>query len=121
MTKGFYSEFKQETTLIERREESQRVINKYPLRRPVICERLNTKNGTPQIDKKKYLIPNDLTIGQLIYIIRDRLKIKSNEAIFLFINGKIMATSKNIIDVYNEEKDNDGFLYIQYSKENTFG
>jgi GABA(A) receptor-associated protein len=121
MPKGFYSDFKKENKYEDRVYESDRVLTKYPERKPIICERLNGTNGTPQIDKKKYLIPNEFTIGQLIYVIRERLKLKPNEAIFIFINGKIMSTSSTINDIYETNKENDGFLYIQYSKENTFG
>ena len=73
------------------------------------------------IDKKKYLVPDELTIGQFIYVIRNRMKLKPDEAIFLFINKRMMPTTAIIGQIYSQEKDNDGFIYIEYSKENVFG
>lgn len=45
------------------------------------------------IDKKKYLVPSDLTCGQFVYVIRKRLKLPAEKAIFLFVNGVIPPTA----------------------------
>ena len=54
--------------------ESERIRNKYPDRIPVICEKTEKAN-IDDIDKKKYLVPADLTAGQFVYVIRKRLKL----------------------------------------------
>jgi GABA(A) receptor-associated protein len=82
------------------------------------------KKGTtiPYIDKKKYLVPNDLSLGQFIFVIRKRLKLPANEAIYIFTStGIIPTTSQQMIDIYRQHKDQDGFLYLTYSGENVFG
>ncbi len=101
--------------------ESQRVLDKYPDRVPIICEKSYTQKNLPNIDKNKYLIPVNLTIGQFIFIIRQRMKLNSNDALFLFVANTVEPTSSKIGDLYQKHKDADGFLYIQYSKENVFG
>lgn len=73
------------------------------------------------IDKKKYLVPADLTCGQFLYVIRKRLKLEPEKAIFLFVDGKIPATTAFLNTIYEEHKDPDGFLYMSYSDENVFG
>ena len=74
------------------------------------------------MDKKKYLVPSDLTVGQFVYVIRKRVKLSSGErAIFVFVNNAATATASLMSTIYEENKDEDGFLYIQYSGENTFG
>lgn len=113
--------FKREHNFQNRLEESTRVLLKYPERKPIICEKSSTQFDLPDIDKKKYLVPNDLTIGQFIYVIRKRMHLRSEEALFLFINNKIMSASAIIGNIYNQERDIDGFLYVQYAKENVFG
>lgn len=113
--------FKREHNFQNRIEESTRVLLKYPDRKPIICEKSFNQLDLPDIDKKKYLVPNDLTIGQFIYVIRKRMQLKSEEALFLFINNKIMSASAIIGNIYPQERDVDGFLYIQYAKENVFG
>jgi len=69
------SQFQKNNSFEKRIAESNRVKIKYPDKLPIIIEKdINTKNIN-EIDKKKYLVPSDLTLGQLIFIIRKRLKI----------------------------------------------
>lgn len=114
--------YKEKFSLIERKKETEYVLNKYPDKIPIICEKdIKASNDTPIIDKNKYLIPFDLTVGQFVYIIRKRLKITQEKAIYLFIQNMIPPTSALLFDIYSHLKDEDGFLYITYSAENTFG
>lgn len=114
--------FKKKYSLEKRIEESTRILNKYPDRIPVIVERSdNCKSGIPSMDKKKFLVPCDLTAGQFMYVIRKRIKIDSEQAIFLFINGKLPPSNVLLSQIYNDEHEEDKFLYIQYSGENVFG
>lgn len=66
-------------------------------------------------------MPRDLTIGQFIYVIRRRLRLPPEKAIYLFCSGHIPASSALVHSVYEQYKDVDGFLYITYSGENVFG
>ena len=112
--------FKSKHSLDHRLSESMRIREKYPDRIPIICEKIN-RADVPDIDKEKYLVPNDLTVGQFIYVIRKRIKLPAEAAIYLFICGSIPPTSSLISNLYEGFKDEDGFLYVSYSKENTFG
>jgi GABA(A) receptor-associated protein len=114
--------FKNRIPFEDRFRETKNILIKYPNRIPVICERSKTSNkDCPMIDKNKYLIPMDLTMGQFIYVIRKRLNIPPEKAIFLFINNSLFPSSTHIGNIYDLYKDNDNFLYISYSFENTFG
>jgi len=112
--------FKQEYTFDQRKVEAYRVLAKYPDRIPIICERNQVAN-VEEIDKKKYLVPVDLTCGQFVYVIRKRLCLPAEKAIFLFVNGIIPSSSQSLSVLYLEHKDLDGFMYITYSDENVFG
>lgn len=85
-----------------------------------MCERAE-KSNLPEIDKNKYLVPYDLTIGQFVYVIRRRIDVPAERAIFIFVNDILPPTAATLSSVYEEHKDEDGFLYILYSSENTFG
>ena len=114
--------FKHEFRFQDRLDEARRVLNKYPDRIPIICERsLTATIDCPIIDKRKYLVPRDLTMGQFLYVIRKRLRLLPEKALFLFVNGTIPPTTSLINEVYNRHKDDDGYLYISYAQENTFG
>lgn len=112
--------FKQEHSLDSRREESQKIRRKYPDRIPVVVEKVNT-SSIPDIDKRKFLVPSDLTVAQFMYIIRKRIQLAPEKAMFLFVNKMLPTTSSTMGIIYDEHKDEDGFLYIAYSGENTFG
>jgi GABA(A) receptor-associated protein len=86
----------------------------------VIVEKAE-KSDIPDIDKKKYLVPADLTVGQFVYVVRKRIKLSSEKAIFIFVKNVLPPTAAMMSSIYEEHKDEDGFLYFTYSGENTFG
>ena len=114
------SAFKRAHSLEKRKNESSRMTEKYPCRVPVIVEK-HLDADLPDIDKKKYLVPTDLTIGQFIHVIRKRIKLTPEKAIFIFVNNLLPATSALMSTIYESQKDEDGFLYISYNGENVFG
>ncbi|KAG8485101.1 hypothetical protein CXB51_021365 [Gossypium anomalum] len=81
------SSFKIEHDFEKRRAEAARIRVKYPDRIPVIVEKTKG-NDIPNIDKKKYLVPADLTVGQFVYVIRKRIKLSAEKAIFLFVDNE---------------------------------
>ena len=107
-------------TTEQRSFESNRIRVKYPDRIPVIVEK-SPISDVPDLDKKKYLVPSDLTVGQFVYVIRKRVKLSAEKAIFIFVNNKLPPTASLMSTIYEENKDEDGFLYVLYSGENTFG
>lgn len=117
----YYPNFQQEFSFKERYDEAHRVLKKFPDRRPIICEKSSRHSNLPNIDKKKYLVPVHLTIAQFMFVIKKRIKLLSHEALFLFINNKMVSGNTDIGQLYDYYRDSDGFLYIQYAKENTFG
>lgn len=53
---------------------------------------------------------------------RNRLRISSTQAFYLIVNNKSMASmSKTLTEVYRENKDDDGFLYVTYASQEMFG
>lgn len=109
------------TVLLEKRKsESQRILQKFSDRLPVICEKVENSD-IQDIDKRKYLVPGDLSVGQFVYVIRKRIRLPSEKAIFIFVNDILPPTATLMSTIYEEHKDEDGFLYVLYSGENTFG
>ena len=112
--------YKKEHEIETRKAESQKIRTKYPDRVPIIVEK-EGNSDIAEIDKKKYLVPSDLTMGQFQYVIRKRIKLDQTKALFIFINNTLPPTSSLISQIYDDKKDEDGFLYVTYSSENTFG
>merc|ERR1712137_90260 len=114
------SDFKSQHSFEKRKAEAQRIRAKYPDRIPVICEKAE-RSDIPDIDKKKYLVPSDLTFGQFVYVIRKRIKLTPEKAIFIFVNNTLPPTASLMSQIYKEQANEDGFLYVTYSGESTFG
>ncbi|EOA25312.1 hypothetical protein CARUB_v10018628mg, partial [Capsella rubella] len=112
--------FKQDHDFEKRKAEALRIRDKYPHRVPVIVEK-GEKSDIPNMDKKKYLVPADLTVGQFVYVIRKRIKLSAEKAIFIFVDDVLPPTGAMMSTIYEDKKDEDGFLYVTYSGENTFG
>lgn len=103
--------------------EADRVLTKYPDRIPVIVNK-STSSGddTPVIDKNKYLVPCELTVGQFMYVIRKRLTLAPQKALFIFVDNSAPPTSMLMSTLYEQSRDDrTNFLFVTYSGENTFG
>ena len=115
------SSFKAEHDLEKRRQESASVRQRYPDRVPIIVERA-AGSKVAEIDKKKFLVPQDLTVGQFCYVVRRRIKLEPEQALYLMTeSGTMPATGSLVSQLFSEHTDEDGFLYLVYAGENTFG
>ena len=82
----------------KRLQESTKIREKFTDKIPIIVEKGN-KSDIPDIDKNKFLCPKDLTIGQFCYIIRRRLALPADKALFIFINNILPPTSQTLAEV----------------------
>lgn len=157
--------YKEEHPLAKRRADGDKVRIRYPDRVPgwlfkmgcsliilklkVIVEK-SPKARVNDVDKKKYLVPSDLTVGQFIFIIRWGycyfLFVKVNQGNALTCDQKRRSSSLSmapyrprriqwaryflilcisnfnlIFQVYQKNHDEDSFLYIMYSDESVYG
>jgi len=125
--------YKKKYSLETRRAESQKIRDKYPDRIPVIVSPSGAAAKTHPTEKEKFLVPPDLTLAQFVYVIRKRIKLAPEEALWVFVQGVdgneiLPPTSSTLSAIYKEHVTDqstaaqwDGYLYIVYSGENTFG
>jgi GABA(A) receptor-associated protein len=119
----FKFDFQKDFSFDKRKNEAERVIAKYPDRIPVICEldKKFSKKGVV-LDKKKYLIPNNLTVGQFVYVIRKRIKLLPEESIFLFTeNNTLPMVGELVANVQREHRNLDSFTYFSVQSELVYG
>ncbi len=88
------------------------MLTRYPPPQ-VICEKVE-KSDIATIDKKKYLVPADLTVGQFVYVIRKRIKLSPEKAIFIFVDEVLPPTAALMSSIYEEHKDEDGYVTPAY-------
>lgn len=106
----------------ERKEECFRILVRFPEKVPIILEKYQKETRLKANKKIKYLVPQDLEMIKFIAVIRGRLDLLPTDALYFLINGTTLATmSKTMAEIYNEHKHEDGFLYITYASQETFG
>lgn len=113
--------FKDINPFEKRKAEAERIKAKFPDRILVIVERSQSEKVLPEIDKKKYLVPSDMTFGQFLYVIRSRLKLKAEFSMFLFINNTLVPLYERMVDIYEKYQEMDGIIYMTYRSEEVFG
>lgn len=122
MGKGEYMRDFQSRPLEDRIKERNILANKYPTRSCVIVDRASGTPSVPLIDKHKFLVPNDLTFGQFITVVRKRLKLEPTTALFFFVQDSIIpGTNATMGSLVHNHRSADGYLYIVYNGESVFG
>ncbi|XP_051513886.1 microtubule-associated proteins 1A/1B light chain 3C-like isoform X1 [Myxocyprinus asiaticus] len=114
--------FKQRKCLATRKDEVCTIRSKFPNKLPVIVERYIREKKLPLLDKTKFLVPFELTLGQFLSLLRSKIALEASQALYLLISGKNMSClSANMGEVYSQYRDPDGFLYITYASQDMFG
>jgi GABA(A) receptor-associated protein len=114
------SRYKKEKTFQDRREESSDHLKKYPGHVPVVVDR-DPRSHLPDIERQKFLVPSDLTVGNFVYVIWKRINLQPTDAIFLFVNRKLPPRNDTMGKLYQENHDEDGFMYCTYSSDSAYG
>jgi len=106
----------------KRKSIAERIIRDYDGYIPIIIGRAELKN-TPTIRKYKYVASREMTFGNFIVEIKKNIdNIDANTNIFVFFpDNRLVPISDKISYLYDKYKNKDGFLYLFYSIENTFG
>lgn len=92
-------------------------LRRHPNRLPVKID----EESDVGIDRRKYLIPREMTLGNFITYLRTRVELEHHEAMFVLIGGILPPISSTIETLYIEHVGEDRLLRIVLKKENTFG
>jgi GABA(A) receptor-associated protein len=108
-------------SLEERKKEVLSLLKKYPNRIPIYLEKSSSCTAVELDHKKKFLVPDELQVGQFLYTIRQRIKLRPDQALFIFFNKQQVNTNELLKNVYEKHRAQDDMLYATYTTENTFG
>lgn len=109
------------TTFEKRYEYSATIRKNYPNMVPIILS-TSAKDKVVKLTKSKYLVPQDLSLAKVMGNVRKYTNIDETQSIFLLIGNHVIPKLDSTAgELYSKYKDDDGFLYITVSIENTFG
>jgi hypothetical protein len=101
----------------------EELLIKYPNRIPIVLSSISYK----KIGNIKLIVPFDMTLTQFITILRNKIELKKEEAIYFFVkdtNNKsdvIIPTTSSLGPLYNQYKDKSLILNMYFEKEAVFG
>lgn len=108
----------------------------------VIVKKFPGEKHLPQLDKTKYLVPQEITMSQFqmilrwaicssisyfskykfFFLSRNKMQLHPNRSMYLLVNERSMLSlSTTIAEVYYEFAQADGYLYVTYASQEVFG
>lgn len=111
-------------SLEKRQKQADDQLKRHADRLPLIIyqDMQKSKQTLPWIKEWKFLIPRTMTMADVSMIIRGRTKLSKEQALFLFVGkSQLVPATQLISEVYAAHKAEDGFLYVVYLGEDTFG
>jgi hypothetical protein len=71
--------------------------------------------------RHKYLVQPTLTLSIFMIHLRKHAHLDMTQSMFALVNNGCPPMTRTISEIYEECKDDDGFLYITIKEENVFG
>jgi GABA(A) receptor-associated protein len=107
----------------DRIKRSSSLLQKYPDKIPVILEKSTNDKYLPKMNKTKLLVADTMTISAVLKLIKTNLNINESTSIYIIVPDKniMLSGAQSITSIYQEYKNKDGFLYLEYCTENVFG
>jgi GABA(A) receptor-associated protein len=114
------SPFKDSLTLQRRREISAKILATHNDKVPVIVNAAVA--SLPQLQKQKFLAPKHFTMAQFISEMLDQLPVDGTMHMCFFVGKGVAAMPAQLMQqIYEQYKDEDGFLYVTYNEHKTYG
>ena len=112
--------YKEEYSLETRLQDYQKLMSMWPDKIPIVAEK--TKNsGLTDLAKPKMLCPENFRFSQFLACLRAKLCLNARQSLFVFINKKIITSDSVMKKVYEENRNEDGFLYVEYCENEYLG
>ncbi len=88
---------------------------------PIFLTKGHNTHNIPNLPRHKYLVNDNISLGELIWNIRCQLNLSPEKVLFIFVNNTLPNTTTLLSDLYSIHKSQDGALRMTYTSEHTFG
>ena len=106
------SKFRETLPLDQRKAESAAALKQFPLFVPIICESADHRSGSD--NAVKFLVPDNCTVAEFLRMLRRQERCSRDECLYVFCQSNFPLAEQKISTLYQECKDEDGFLYLSY-------
>jgi GABA(A) receptor-associated protein len=96
-------------SLEKRKEYSADLMRDNPLRVPIL---VSSENGKLKLKTQEFLVPKQLKIIHFTATLRRSMNLDPENAIYLYIDNHMIKQDRHIAEIYDQYKNEDGFLYI---------
>jgi len=105
--------------LQSRLKKSRSILRRYPDKIPII---INSNTPEIKLTSTNFIIPDNMTMLMFVCYIRKNITLNQNQSIYIFTEkNTLIPCSYSLNRVYNEYKNQDGYLYLTLTLEETFG
>lgn len=108
--------------LEERKEKLDKLLNRNPNKIPIIFEKHKDSKLKVENGDAKFISTKNIKLAEFTKQLRDMWKLKEDTSLFFSCGSKaVLKPDISIGDLHEQNKDEDGYLYIQYREVETFG
>jgi hypothetical protein len=95
----------------------KKLKQKFPNKIPLIVHQKDMKKY------HKFMVDDDLTVAQFMKVFRNKIKLSSEEAIYLCAlkDKTMLITSTTFMTLYNDFRNKDDIVELVYVMDNSFG
>ena len=111
--------FKRQHSFEARQSLSTKMRSVHPSHIPILVERRSRTD--PPVSKSRFLVQSDKRVSVVLAQIKGNLTLNQEEMLFFMVGDNMIQPGERLASLYERLKDEDGFLYLTYSRENFFG
>jgi hypothetical protein len=109
-----YKSFCEKHSFSDRIDIAKKLIEKDRDKIPIVCEPYDKNN--PLFGPTKHMIGKNKSLAELLIFIREKMNLKSDQPIYLYVNDELIDLHVTIQNLYAQYKNEDLFLYIKYDQ-----
>jgi len=109
----------QEKPVSQRRQMADQILKKHAPRLPFLVDRYRLTD--PDMAHHKFLVEPDMLCSQFMHVLRGHIKLEPHQGLFVFARDTPLNMNQTMGQLYHTTADADGFMYLTYCLENTFG
>lgn len=81
----------------------------------------STHHPRLEIANTEFVCPSSLRLSEFMLNVRRKAMLPANIAVFLMVKGVLATPANTMGELYEQGRDEDGWMYVVWTEESTFG